>query len=151
MERLKKTELRGKVKGELPDIEMVYEYLHKIKDFQKEIVLAHISEYEKYFENRDLSTIEELIQELNYFIRIKTDVKKQQLLEKQVNLLTEQLNQQRSQHRKVIYGIFGTASLLIGTITHLSVATSWTTQYGLIDSSLMLAGIGFLIASLRKA
>ncbi|MFT5519698.1 MAG: ubiquinone biosynthesis protein [Enterobacterales bacterium] len=85
------------------------------------------------------------------FHALKTDVKKQQLLEKQVYLLTEQISQQSSQHRKIVYGIFGTASLLLGTIIHLSISSSWTTQYGLIDSGLMLAGIAFLIASLRKA
>jgi ubiquinone biosynthesis protein len=81
---------------------------------------------------------------------LKTDVKKQQLLEKQVYLLTEQITQQSSQHKKIVYGIFGSASLLIGTIIHLSISNNWTTQYGLIDSGLMLLGITFLIASLRK-
>ena len=81
---------------------------------------------------------------------LKADVKKQQLLVQQVNLLTEQIKQQSSQHRKTVYGIFGTTSLLIGTIIHLSVSASWTSQYGIVDSSLMLMGIGFLIASLRK-
>jgi len=80
---------------------------------------------------------------------LKSDVKKQQLLEQQVELLKIQLSEQGSQHRRVIYGILGATSIIAGVLVHGTFATGLS-QYEVLDTSLMLGGMVLLLASLRK-
>ena len=75
---------------------------------------------------------------------LKNDSKKQQLLETQVALLQQQLKSQKSRHRKIIYAICGAACLITGTLIH-----SVTINYTIVDSSLILGGLGLLLASLK--
>jgi ubiquinone biosynthesis protein len=81
---------------------------------------------------------------------LKSDVRKQQLLEQQVDLLKKQISQQRSHHYKVIYGILGATCLIIAVLTPGTILTG-DSQYEWLDMGLTLGGILFLLASLRKA
>jgi len=76
---------------------------------------------------------------------LKSENNKQQLLEKQVNLLQQQLHQQSSSHRKTIFSIFGTACLVAGMMLHSELG-----KFGFIDTGLLITGTSFLLASLRK-
>ena len=76
---------------------------------------------------------------------LKNDSKKQQLLEEQVALLRQQLQQQNTRHRKVLYAIAGNASLVTGVLIN---STNVTT--GIIDSLLVATGISLLLLSFRN-
>ena len=73
---------------------------------------------------------------------LKSDSKKQQLLEKQVFLLQQQIQQQNFHHSRIIFAISGSASIFTGLLVN---ATP------VIDSSLMVTGLILLLISFRKA
>lgn len=73
---------------------------------------------------------------------LKSDNQKQQLLEKQVVLLKQQIQQQHFLHSRIILAISGSVSVLLGLFIN---ATP------IIDNSFIVTGIILLLLSFRKA
>jgi len=76
---------------------------------------------------------------------LKNDNKKQRLLEEQVSLLKQQMLTQNSQHRRIIYGISGTACLVSGMLLNAT-----TLNNSPLDLVLIATGISLLLVSFRK-
>ncbi len=74
LEIFKKTQIRDKEIGILPDIEFVYEILHRRLDYNNELILAFFENYKGILDSIPSDIVEKLIVELKYFIKKKTNV-----------------------------------------------------------------------------
>jgi len=76
---------------------------------------------------------------------LKSDNKKQRLLEEQVSILKQQVQKQERQHKRNIYAISGAVCIISSVLLN---TNSVTSNY--LDTILLISGITFLLLSFRK-
>lgn len=77
---------------------------------------------------------------------LNTDIQQKQQLQEQIDLLQQQLKNQGKHNNKIIYAITGMASLITGVILEVGLQDT-----GLVDTLLIINGLGFLLAGLRNS
>ncbi len=71
---IKSNKIMGKEKGEEPDIELIYEFLNRVYEYENELTLIIFDNFEDTIKKYDRDTILLLIDELKEFIKMKTYV-----------------------------------------------------------------------------